>query len=84
MQKWRKDIIRSDSMIFSLRVECDCGSYAYFKPERHTLKDEKKVYEDYSSIEDGIIENPIFFASTLPDTVRIVCKVCGHSHDLVT
>lgn len=69
-------------MRFSLRILCDCGSYATFEPKRNTLNDEEKVYEDYSSIEEGIGENEIFKASISPDTVHIQCKICGRTHEL--
>lgn len=74
-------------MKFLLRIECDCGSYATFEPKRTTnaMPDTGIVYEDYSSIDDGIAENQFFSAKQYcEDELEFTCKICGNKHILTT
>lgn len=72
-------------MRITFHIECDCGKTCSFVAKRTVEKFEGKVYEDYSSITDGIKENSDekFSATTSPDTVHVTCNNCKKKHELV-
>lgn len=70
-------------MIFHLVIHCECGNRANIVPKNTTLEHNGEVYESYSSISDGMVENELFSAKISPDTVNIKCKSCKKEQDLI-
>lgn len=72
-------------MKFRLSIECECGQITTITPKRITLQDGEKVVEDYTSITDGMENNPFFKATqSNEDIMTFTCKGCGKTHDLTT
>lgn len=73
-------------MKIRISIKCDdCGNYASFKAKRitDTKSDTGEVYEDYSSIKEGIGNNHFFSAKQyFEDNLEITCKSCGNKHDI--
>jgi hypothetical protein len=71
-------------MKIQIAIECDCGITGTINPKRTThAHEDGRVYEDYSSISDGVNEDSPFKVKDQPDGVYIICKSCGKSHDLI-
>lgn len=73
-------------MRISINIECDnCKSHASFETKKTYAEFEGRIYEDYSSIVEGVGDNQFFSASqSQPDMINIKCLICGKKHELIT
>lgn len=73
-------------MKVTMTVECDCGVNETFTLKRtiNAHDDERGVYEDFSSIEDGLEDSTKFKTGTLPDEVILTCLDCSRKHSVMT
>lgn len=70
-------------MKMKLMIECDCGATDIITLKRTTNSHEDgRVYEDYSSITDGMEGNAKFSGKAHPEDVYVTCKNCGNHHEL--
>ncbi|PLS19518.1 hypothetical protein CVD28_03630 [Bacillus sp. M6-12] len=72
-------------MKMKLTIECDCGTTDTITLKRTTNSHEDgRVYEDYSSISDGLEGTLKFSGKVYPEGVYVTCLDCGKQHDLST
>lgn len=71
-------------MKYTLIIECECGNRVSVTPKRNIAKHENgRVYEDYSSIAEGIEEVDNFSTNqSYPEGMDIICNNCGDRHEL--
>lgn len=72
-------------MQFTLKVRCTCGTQDTIVPKRTREEFEGKVYEDFTSITDGVSEkNKFSMNQYCEDVINVTCKGCGKTHELIT
>lgn len=68
-------------MKITVGITCGCGQTETVVAKRTVSKNEGRVYEDFSSIEDGFEDSTLFKVSqSHPDELDVFCLNCGEKH----
>lgn len=70
-------------MKITIGITCDCGQTEMVVAKRTVNKNEGRVYEDFSSIEDGFEGSTLFKVSqSNPDEQDVLCLNCRKRHTI--
>ena len=68
-------------MNITIGITCGCGQTETVVAKRTVNKNEGRVYEDFSSIEEGFEGSTLFkVTQSHPDEQDVLCLNCGEKH----